>query len=77
VYLELYLSGVWGLSLHNHGTALGVSEEIAALGLKGNKKKRAKRLDEDFNVSCHQDGITQGKLRVVSSTAGSEAHVAK
>jgi len=32
-------------------TALGVSEEIAALGLKGNKKKRARKLDEDFTVS--------------------------
>jgi len=32
-------------------TALGVSGEIAALGLKGNKKKRARKLDEDFTVS--------------------------
>ena len=41
-------------------TALGVSEEIAALGLKGNKKKRAKRLDEDFNVSsqCNVVGLS-------------------
>ncbi|CCM05915.1 uncharacterized protein FIBRA_08153 [Fibroporia radiculosa] len=28
--------------------ALGISEEVAALGLKGNKKKRSKKLDEDF-----------------------------
>ncbi|KAI0092307.1 hypothetical protein BDY19DRAFT_884269 [Irpex rosettiformis] len=28
--------------------ALGISDEVEALGLKGNKKKRGKKLDEDF-----------------------------
>ena len=30
--------------------ALGIAEEVEALGLKGNKKKKGKKLDEDFNV---------------------------
>ncbi|KZT03301.1 SET domain-containing protein [Laetiporus sulphureus 93-53] len=28
--------------------ALGISEEVATLGLKGNKKRKSKKLDEDF-----------------------------
>jgi hypothetical protein len=43
-------------------TALGVSEEVAANGLKGNKKKRAKRLDEDFNVSHAENTPMRAKL---------------
>lgn len=30
--------------------ALGIAEEVEALGLKGNKKKKGKKLDEDFKV---------------------------
>jgi len=30
--------------------ALGIAEEVEALGLKGTKKKKGKKLDEDFNV---------------------------
>ena len=56
-------------------TALGVSEEVAANGLKGNKKKRAKRLDEDFNVSRPEIITMRAKLQVSSSIAGSKTHV--
>jgi hypothetical protein len=45
-------------------TALGVSEEIAALGLKGNKKKRARKLDEDFTVSSIEQ-CTQCETRTL------------
>lgn len=45
-------------------TALGVSEEVAANGLKGNKKKRAKRLDEDFNVSYTENTTLRAKLNL-------------
>jgi len=31
--------------------ALGIAEEVEALGLKGSKKKKGRKLDEDYNVS--------------------------
>ena len=31
--------------------ALGLTEEVERLGLKGNKKKKGKKLDEDWTVS--------------------------
>jgi hypothetical protein len=31
-------------------TALGISDEVDRLGLKGSKKKRSKKLDEDWMV---------------------------
>lgn len=31
--------------------ALGITDEVEMLGLKGNKKKKGKKLDEDFIVS--------------------------
>ena len=30
---------------------MGITEEVEQFGLKGNKKKRGKKLDEDFIVS--------------------------
>lgn len=30
--------------------ALGIADEVEALGLKGSKKKKGKKLDEDFVV---------------------------
>lgn len=30
--------------------ALGITEEVEALGLKGSKKRKGKKLDEDFTV---------------------------
>lgn len=30
--------------------ALGITEEVEALGLRGTKKKKGKKLDEDFLV---------------------------
>lgn len=30
--------------------ALGIADEVERLGLKGNKKKKGKKLDEDFTV---------------------------
>ena len=34
--------------------ALGISDEVDRLGLKGSKKKKGKKLDEDFVVRCHR-----------------------
>ena len=34
--------------------ALGITDEVEQLGLKGNKKKKSKKLDEDFVVSILQ-----------------------
>lgn len=31
--------------------ALGISEEVTTHGLKGNKKRKSRKLDEDFTVS--------------------------
>jgi [histone H3]-lysine36 N-trimethyltransferase len=31
--------------------ALGIADEVERLGLKGNRRKKGKKLDEDFNVS--------------------------
>lgn len=31
--------------------ALGIAEEVEALQLKGSKKKKGRKLDEDYNVS--------------------------
>ena len=33
--------------------ALGITDAVEALQLKGNKKKKGKKLDEDFNVSVY------------------------
>ncbi|GAA5862063.1 hypothetical protein JCM3774_006157 [Rhodotorula dairenensis] len=33
--------------------ALGIAEEVEALGLKGSKKKKGKKLDEDFTPTLH------------------------
>jgi hypothetical protein len=35
-------------------TALGIADEVDRLGLKGSKKKRSKKLDEDWMV-CAAD----------------------
>ena len=34
-------------------TALGITDEVEKLGLKGNKKKKSKKLDEDYMVPFH------------------------
>jgi hypothetical protein len=31
--------------------ALGITDEVEKLGLKGNKKKKSRKLDEDFMVT--------------------------
>ncbi len=33
-----------------YGPALGIADDVAALGLKGSKKKKGRKLDEDFTV---------------------------
>lgn len=38
------------LATHTLLPALGITEEVEALGLKGSKKKKGKKLDEDFTV---------------------------
>lgn len=39
-----------GRSLTPLSAALGIAEEVEALGLRGTKKKKGKKLDEDFMV---------------------------
>jgi hypothetical protein len=41
----------WLLSV----TALGISDEVEMFGLKGNKKKKGKKLDEDWVVSSSRN----------------------
>lgn len=50
---DLYIDGIFHLSIfnafaHPYGSALGISDEVEKLGLKGNKKKKSKKLDEDY-----------------------------
>lgn len=33
--------------------ALGISDEVEKLGLKGNKRRKSKKLDEDYMVLSH------------------------
>ena len=39
------------LLLRTLGPALGISDEVDRLGLKGSKKKKSKKLDEDWMVT--------------------------
>lgn len=50
---DLYIDGVFHLSIfdgtaHTHVPALGISDEVEKLGLKGSKKKKSRKLDEDY-----------------------------
>lgn len=50
---DLYIDGVSCLSelsvlTHLDISALGISDEVEKLGLKGSKKKKSKKLDEDY-----------------------------
>lgn len=52
---DLYIDGAFRLSIRNASTpthpyvsALGISDEVEKLGLKGSKKKKSKKLDEDY-----------------------------
>jgi hypothetical protein len=40
-------------------TALGISDEVEMFGLKGNKKKKSKKLDEDWVVSNCKNVLSQ------------------
>lgn len=52
LYLDGELPPVRLIFTYLHLTvALGISDEVEQLGLKGNKKKKGKKLDEDFVVS--------------------------
>ena len=35
-------------SAHPHISALGITDEVEKLGLKGSKRKKSKKLDEDY-----------------------------
>ena len=52
---DLYLEGNSFPSLPSNYThlrlALGISDEVEMYGLKGSKKKKSKKLDEDYVVS--------------------------
>jgi len=50
---DLYIDGkfhlsVFNASAHLYVSALGISDEVEKLGLKGSKKKKSKKLDEDY-----------------------------
>ena len=50
---DLYIDGMFNIPTldihtHLHISALGISDEVETLGLKGSKKKRSKKLDEDY-----------------------------
>ena len=54
---DLYLDGAFictschtSYRLDDLCTALGISEEVELLGLKGSRKKKGRKLDEDFIV---------------------------
>ena len=56
---DLYLEGALNILVILNGLylmsdifpALGITDEVEILGLKGNKKKKGKKLDEDWVVS--------------------------
>lgn len=50
---DLYIDGVFCLPVLHHPSnppilALGISDEVEKLGLKGSKKRKSKKLDEDY-----------------------------
>lgn len=50
---DLYIDGMSHISTLNASThprilALGITDEVEKLGLKGSKKKKSKKLDEDY-----------------------------
>jgi hypothetical protein len=74
---DLYLEGVplenfFTCQLITSNLALGITDEVEALQLKGNKKKKAKKLDEDFIVSSIS--CTKGEISELCISAGDEAH---
>lgn len=40
-------------NLNLGAAALGITDEVEKLGLKGNKRKKSKKLDEDYMVLPH------------------------
>ena len=48
-------------------SALGITEEVEKLGLKGSKKKRGKKLDEDFIVRLLADSDVDILLTFLSA----------
>ena len=44
----IHLSGTPLPPIHPYVSALGISDEVEKLGLKGSKKKKSKKLDEDY-----------------------------
>jgi hypothetical protein len=50
---DLYIDGMFCISIsrgstHQPISALGISDEVEKLGLKGSKKRKSKKLDEDY-----------------------------
>lgn len=54
--------------------ALGITDEVEMLGLKGSKKKKGRKLDEDYMVRAGCFTWSSNVLRGFVSTAGSQAH---
>ena len=50
---DLYIDGMFRVSIpdpstHPYILALGITDEVEKLGLKGSKKKKSRKLDEDY-----------------------------
>ena len=50
---DLYIDGIshtsiFSASTHLYISALGITDEVEKFGLKGNKKRKSKKLDEDY-----------------------------
>ena len=68
---DLYLDGTFSVLTRRfqvilnlpHLLALGISDEVERYGLKGNKKKKSKQLDEDYVVRLNvSDSLRTAKL---------------
>jgi hypothetical protein len=71
---DLYIDGecIWCAQLHpadlQSPKALGITEDIERLSLKGSRKKKGRKLDEDFVVSAlySSPGCNESTPNVVS-----------
>ena len=76
---DLYLDGMSFLSLCPYTllrapvSALGIADEVDRLGLKGSKKKKSKKLDEDWMVGVASDHRSRASTERPVFTAHTQA----
>ena len=76
---DLYLAGMSFLSLSSYTllralvVALGIADEVDRLGLKGSKKKKSKKLDEDWMVSVSWNHLSHASTERPVFTAHTQA----